>query len=242
MAISATHWQILCHLKDNGLLPQGGRILEIGEANWYGDCDPAEVFARAGEACDPADSFAVAKLVYKAAFASIVVDAIDLDPTRNAFKFDLNEPITAEQLNAHQRYDVAFNHGTAEHVFNIAQAFRTMHDATKMGGLLIHESPFTGWVDHGFYCLQPTLFWDVAAANDYKIEFAAIEHMASQTWHEITAREQLLEMKRQDQLADNLMLFVVMRKQLPQEFKIPMQGVYSGKAGHAAAVAWRSLR
>lgn len=256
MAISFTHWQILKELKARGVLPQGGRILEIGEANWYGDCDPSEILSaipgelpsqtvvdKAKEMLGDCDSFSVAKVMYSILFKSKKVDSIDLDPTRpDALKCDLNQPITAAQLDAHHRYDVAYNHGTAEHIFNIAQVFRTMHDATQAGGLLIHESPFTGWVDHGFYCLQPTLFWDVAAANDYKMEFVGVEHLASRTWFEVESREQLLEMKQRDQLPDNAMLFVVMRKQLPQEFKIPQQGIYAGNVSRQAQAAWRELR
>jgi hypothetical protein len=38
MAISATHYQLLRRLQP--MLPQGGSLLEIGEANWYGDIAP----------------------------------------------------------------------------------------------------------------------------------------------------------------------------------------------------------
>lgn len=240
MAISYTHWQILKELNSRGILPQGGRILEIGEANWYGDFSPEEVFEMAGESCDPSDVFAVAKLIYQAVFSPVMIDAIDADPTRKAHKLDLNEALEIPLRG--DSYCVTYNHGTAEHIFNIAQVFRTMHDATKVGGILIHESPFTGWLDHGFYCLQPTLFWDVATANNYKMEFVGVEHLASRTWFEAESREHLLELKRRDQLPDNAMLFVVMRKQDAEPFKIPMQGVYSGAVSQQAQQAWRSLR
>lgn len=242
MAISATHFSILKELKSRGVLPQGGRILEIGEANWYGDFSPEEVFELAGETCDPSDQFAVAKLVYRAMFAPIFVDSIDADPSRpSARKEDLNERLWASHI-VNNCWDVVYNHGTAEHIFNIAQVFRSMHEQALDGGLLIHESPFTGWVDHGFYCLQPTLFWDVAAANNYKMEFVGIEHLASRTWFEVDSREKILEMKRTDQLPDNAMLFVVMRKQNAEPFKIPMQGVYSGQVSEQVRKAWRVLR
>lgn len=236
MAISLPHFQILKELHTRGVLPQGGAILEIGEANWYGDVDPEQVFALAGERCDPRDSFAVVKLLYKALFNPTVVTAIDAGgPT--AIKWDLNEPFVITGLGA-----TVYNHGTAEHVFNIGQVFRTMHDACAVGGVMIHESPFTGWVDHGFYCLQPTLFWDLAHANGYEVEFVAIEHWDSKTWQEIECREQLLEMRRRGQLADGLMLFVVMRKLVEAPFKVPMQGVYAGTVSEGATRAWKELR
>lgn len=240
MAISATHFSILRTLKNRDILPQGGRILEVGEANWYGDFPVHEVFDIAGETCDPNDSFAVAKLIYKAMFSPRALIAIDLDPARpDAMKWDLNIPAKPEQFGHH---DVVINHGTCEHIFQISSVFETMHNSCYVGGLLIHECPFTGWLDHGFYCLQPTLFLDVAHANNYKLEFIGVEHMASRTWFEVESREHLLELKRRDQLPDNAMLFVVMRKQLAQEFKIPQQGVYSVAVSQAVTDAWRDLR
>lgn len=242
MAISYTHWHILKELKSRGVLPQGGRLLELGEANFYGDMDRQEVFDVAGEACDSTDSFAVAKLIYEAMFAPVLMDAVDLDPTRpNARKEDLNQELYGGPL-CRGIWDVVINNGTLEHVFHIAQGFKTMHDHCKTGGIMIHESPCTGWLDHGFYCLQPTLFWDVAAANNYKLEFVGVEHLASRTWFEVESREHLLELKRRDQLPDNAMLFVVMRKQDAETFKIPMQGVYAGTVSEQAQAAWKGLR
>lgn len=237
MAISWTHFDILRTLHGRVLLPQGGMVLEIGEANYYGDFSAQEVFTAAGESCDPEDSYALARLIYKAFLSPSKVIAIDAGgPT--AHKYDLNEPAPISNL----RCDVVYNHGTAEHVFNIAQVFRTIHESTKVGGLMIHEGPFTGWVDHGFYCLQPTLFWDLAKANGYAIEFAAVEHLASRTWREVGSRDDLLEAKRRGELADNLMLFVVLRKTRDAPFAIPMQGVYSGGLSDSAKAAWKGLR
>lgn len=237
MAISYSHYDILRTLHSRGVLPQGGAILEIGEAQWYGDA-PAHSVIDCEGVVDPEDGYAVAKYLYGKFFAHRSIDAIDLHgPT--AFKLDLNERV---QLPIESIYSTVYNHGTAEHIFNIAQVFRTMHDACKVGGVMIHEGPFTGWVDHGFYCLQPTLFWDVAAANEYKVEFVAVEHLASRTWEEIPNRESILEVRRRGQLADNLMLFVVLRKQVDAPFQIPMQGVYGGGVSEEAQRAWKGLR
>jgi hypothetical protein len=166
------------------------------------------------------------------------VAAIDGDPA--AYRAERHD------LNTHTQFDQGFNlsinHGTAEHIFNIANVFRAMHDATVEGGLMIHESPFTGWVDHGFYCLQPTLFWDVSAANGYEMVMVAIEHLASKSIIHIESREHILNLRRCDQLPDNAMLFVVMRKGKCEPFKVPMQGVYAGQVSQETMQAWRELR
>lgn len=244
MAISKAHFDMLLYCKEAGIFQEGGSILEIGEANWYGDFHPHQIFELAGETCDPSDHFAVAKLIYKAIFRPSCMVAIDAGgPT--ALKDDLNHPILrilAPRGVFEDKHDVVYNHGTAEHIFNIGQVFRTMHDCCKPGGLMIHECPFTGWVDHGFYCLQPTLFWDLSTANGYKIEFVALEDLSKQEWVGVQNREAILQLKARNRLRDNLMLFVIMRKATDEEFRIPMQGVYAGTVSQEATAAWKTLR
>lgn len=228
MAITKTHYELLKLLHSHGELPQGGSILEIGEANVYGDFD-----------CQHSgDQFEQAKGIYWELFHSEGVMSIDADPSRRAIKDDLNEPYRFQVL----RFAVSINHGTAEHIFDIGNVFRTMHDATEVGGLMIHEAPFTGWLDHGFYCLQPTLFWDVARVNRYDVVLFATEHLATQTYELWGSREHLLYEARHGELANNLMLFVALRKTVDYEFIVPVQGVYAGAVSEAATQAWGALR
>src|SRR5207253_2432277 len=98
----------------------------------------------------PNYSFDLVKIFYEIYFDPTETQAIDFDGTSQAHRLDLNRPIVLNR-----RFEVVINHGTSEHIFNIAQVFETMHDLTVPGGLMIHESPFTGWIDHGFYNLHP---------------------------------------------------------------------------------------
>jgi hypothetical protein len=232
MAITKTHYELLKLLKERGELPtQMCSVLEIGEANVYGDW-----------VCEhPGDDFQKAKAIYRELFHCMEVGSIDGDPSRDwGLKLDLNkhhsEPFPGKT------FDVSFNHGTAEHIFDIGNVFRTMHDATAVGGLMIHECPFTGWLDHGFYCLQPTLFWDVARVNNYQVVLFATEHLQTQTYQLWESREAILEARRVGELLDNLMLFVALRKTVEAPFKVPIQGVYSGQVSEAARQAWSELR
>jgi hypothetical protein len=238
MAISETHYRLLQELHRRGELPQGGSILEIGEANFYGDFNPVEI--PGSSLIEQGDNFQyqIVKQIYKNLFGTDDISAIDMNGP-NAEKLDLN---TLDPVLMLPNYNACFNHGTSEHIFNIANVFQLMHKATRVGGLMIHESPFTGWVDHGFYCLQPTLFWDLAAANNYQIVLFALEHLASKTAFDITSRDDIHEMARREQLPGRLMCFVVFRKLTADPFKIPMQGVYAGTAGEKATQAWKDLR
>ena len=79
---------------------------------------------------------------------------------------DLNHSVP-ESL--HNQYDVVFDGGTIEHIFHLPQVYRNIYDMLKVGGRIIHSSPSTNHVDHGFYMFSPTLFYDYYTANNWEI-------------------------------------------------------------------------
>ena len=259
MAITATHYRLFKSLT----LPQGGSLLEIGEANWYGDLDPHElvnlawenahvdevpeetpdVVMQAASAAEGGDLFAIAKAFYAATFAPSLRVAIDYNGTPDALRLDLNElKADGAAFVPLPEFDVVINHGTAEHIFNIANVFRTMHDACADGGLMVHDAPFTGWIDHGFYCLQPTLFYDLAAANNYEVVKVAIHTIEGQQIIPLEGRDHVGKLAAAGAIPNNSMLFVALRKYGDAPFKIPTQGYYAGKLSEAGNNAWETLR
>ncbi|WP_417798466.1 hypothetical protein [Terasakiella pusilla] len=85
--------------------------------------------------------------------------------------FDLNkQEIDAEHF---EKYDVVANFGTTEHLLNQMNAFGAIHDATKVGGVMIHEVPACGWIDHGYITYTARFFYDLATANKYEIDHLA---------------------------------------------------------------------
>jgi hypothetical protein len=271
MAITATHYRLFKSLP----LPQGGSLLEIGEANWYGDIEPdfpvecSTLGNITGDSSRRRNLFEIAKAFYAATFAPSCLVAIDYNGTPIAMRLDLNQPLPGRHEasnkdcpgnNLHPRdefvgfcctcptgqldepFDVVINHGTAEHIFNIAQVFRTMHDACADGGLMVHDAPFTGWIDHGFYCLQPTLFYDLAAANCYEVVRVAIHTIEGQQIIPLEGRDHVSKLAAAGTLPPNSMLFVALRKYGDKPFKIPTQGVYAGALSAAGKQAWERLR
>lgn len=256
MAISAPHYEALKELASRGEFTPGGRLLEIGEANWYGDFSISEIaedikrlrgddlgqlleqrLERAGSSKDQWSAWVIVKIIYDLFIQPWEVQSIDMHGTPDAQKMDLNRPMMTSEP-----FDVVYNHGTAEHIFNIANVFKIMHDACKVGGLMIHESPFTGWPDHGFFTLQPTLFYDLSAANDYDIRYMAIEHIGHKLLRPVESREEIHELVKAGELPNNAMLYVAIRKTTDEPFKIPTQGVYSNNVSQETIQAWRSLR
>lgn len=228
MAITRTQYDLLKNLP----VAKGGSLLEIGEANWYGDLDPA-----AAGLTQQDDLFAIAKEFYQSWFSPERLVAVDADGTESALRYDLNQPFDLSE-----RFDVVINHGTAEHIFNVAQVFATMHIHCELGGWLIHDAPFLGWVDHGFYCLHPTLFFDLASANCYEIHLIAVHECKSETIHQVRSREQVVSLVEQGKVPNNSMLFAAFRKRVEQEFRIPMQGYYARRLSEAGNRAWREAR
>jgi hypothetical protein len=100
--------------------------------------------------------------------------------------------------------------------------FRTMHEYTVPGGMMIHEGPVTGWIDHGFYTLHPTLFFDVAEANQYPTLVMFVEDFATRTAIPIDSRARAGELFAANQLPENGVLFAALIKgPTDHAFEIP---------------------
>jgi Methyltransferase domain len=90
--------------------------------------------------------------------------SIDASDDRATYRLDLSNPIEALP-----EFDVVTNFGTTEHVFNIGEAFRSIHQLTKPGGVSLHCVPCFAFINHGFYNIHPNLFVEMARANDYSV-------------------------------------------------------------------------
>jgi hypothetical protein len=257
MAITQIEYTILSLLKLEGIFPENPNIIEFGESNWYGDI-PIEQLREDLQSCENEDLkeqlikeldlilkeqgewwlFDLTKIFYKLIFNYKNILAIDLHGTDKAYKIDLNQPIEIKQ-----RFNISINIGTGEHIFNIYQFFKTIHDITLPQGIMIHCMPFSGWYDHGFFNLQPTFYWDLAKANDYQIITLIYTQSSPIKLIELEQREDIITMAKDGIFTGNSMIFAVFQKSdRSQEFKIPMQGYYSEEISEESQNAWRSLR
>ena len=66
---------------------------------------------------------------------------------------DLNIPIKDGLTNS---YDLIFDGGTLEHIFNLPEALKNIFLLLKTGGFIVHNLPSHNHVDHGFYMFSPT--------------------------------------------------------------------------------------
>ncbi|MBF0269682.1 MAG: class I SAM-dependent methyltransferase [Alphaproteobacteria bacterium] len=91
---------------------------------------------------------------------------IDLyDPSPDALKIDLNEPIPQD---FHQKFDAVIDGGTIEHCFNVAQAIANMALATRVGGVATNGNPLFA-LNHGFYNMNPIFYEKFYEANGFEM-------------------------------------------------------------------------
>jgi SAM-dependent methyltransferase len=93
--------------------------------------------------------------------------AIDYGGHRNSVALDLNrDGVPAKLKNS---FDLVVNAGTTEHVANQENAFKVIHDLTRRGGVMLHEVPSGGMINHGFFNYHPRFFQNLAAFNLYEV-------------------------------------------------------------------------
>ena len=258
MAITAVEYALFAELKKSSLFPPHPSFLELGEANWYGDVpyekltndicqlldDPEEQIGLLQELIDlvraqqPCMSWDVAKIFYRVFLNCRENVAIDYGGTEKALKLDLNQPISLGR-----EFDVVYNGGTAEHVFNVWQFFKTVHDHTTSGGIMIHGAPFTGWPDHGFFNFNPTFYWDLAAANRYVVQRFLYTEINPIKIIRISHREEFSEMAKNGTIGTNSHIYVVYNKpDVKHPFVTPQQGYYANTVSDQVKENWKSLR
>lgn len=113
------------------------------------------------------------------------VDALDASNYEDAsIIHDLNDPLPPS-LRA--QYDLVFDGGTLEHVFNFPVAIRNAMEAVRIGGHLLLHTPTNNYCGHGFYQFSPELFYRVLTQeNGFKIErMIAYSIFPGSKWYEV---------------------------------------------------------
>jgi hypothetical protein len=164
------------------------RVLDIGTQNIY-SCTAEEVIGfirRFNDIWEPTDLAAYAEVVaagstnhpqwggINGAWLGDVLSrsgfeyvAYDIFEGYRTTIFDLNTgAVPAAERGS---FDLVLNCGTSEHVLNQYNVFKVMHDAARVGGVMYHAIPMTGYLAHGYFTYTPMLFCDLALANQYEI-------------------------------------------------------------------------
>lgn len=258
MAITGLEYIVFSSLRAHNLLPARPKVLELGESNWYGDV-PMEQFERdlaqlvldltvrdelitrlhdIARANRPNRLYDIARIFWRAFVDPASYSAIDPATPGSQYRFDLNQPVPLNE-----QFDLIVNIGTAEHVFNVYQFYKTAHERTRDGGMMIHSAPFTGWADHGFYTFQPTFFFDLARANGYQIVSFVVAQFNPLKYVQVAKHEDIPGLLKAGQIPANSHINVVYRKPTDgRAFAVPTQAYYAGALSPEHAKTWHEMR
>jgi hypothetical protein len=146
--------------------------------------------------------------------------------------FDLNSKDLPGPL--WSAFNLVFNGGTLEHVFDVPNALASMSRMLRPGGAVLHVFPVNNWVDHGFYQFSPTLAYDYYAAAGFETLESALAafHQRPQQesiWEVNAAPPGLLGSGSAGGLDDRtyLHLFLTRRGEQVVDRPVPMQTMYA---------------
>jgi SAM-dependent methyltransferase len=92
---------------------------------------------------------------------------IDLSNENGALNFNLSRPIPEIWYN---KFDLVTNFGTSEHVSDLYECFKNIHNLCKKGGIVICENPKQGnWPGHGFHYLTEEFYSHLALLCRYTL-------------------------------------------------------------------------
>jgi SAM-dependent methyltransferase len=81
---------------------------------------------------------------------------------------DLNKPFPAEH---HSKFDIVYDGGTLEHIFDFPRALTHCLELVRPGGHFVTVTPANNFMGHGFYQFSPELFFRVfSPENGFKLK------------------------------------------------------------------------
>jgi hypothetical protein len=107
--------------------------------------------------------------------------SIDIDGSPYSIPVDLNYDDVPQD--ARGKYHVVTNFGTTEHVANQLNAFKVIHDLTAVDGIMLHNLPSQGMLNHGLVNYNPKFFWMLARSNGYK--WLHFDYMSASVYYKL---------------------------------------------------------
>jgi hypothetical protein len=159
-------------MRDDGV--RFGRALTLGHQDVHLDWEEyARVRARAGQ--PPATEIpAFADDVLRLLGADSV-ESMDFSSYEGAsVVHDLNKPVPKE---LHGQFDIVFDGGTLEHVFDFPTAIRGAMELVRVGGRFVTVTMLNNFCGHGFYQFSPELFFRVLSPEN---GFSVVEMYAAE--------------------------------------------------------------
>ena len=189
MALSGYDLDLLVRLKAAAAIVDRGTVMEIGAQqlanSFLRQPESAEQLRRLFGIAAPFQMPAAPQAHDSASYEQLATDAprsiefwnwlgfdyssIDIDGSSGAIPLDLNYDDAPPETRG--KFDLVVNAGTTEHVANQVNAFKIIHDLTRVGGLMIHNLPSQGMPNHGLINYNPKFFWMLGRSNGYRLVY-----------------------------------------------------------------------
>ena len=153
--------------------------------------------------------------------------SIDIGGEFEAMPHDLNFPLEDSRL--YDSFDLVTDYGTCEHVFNTAEAYRTMHRLLKKQGLMVvMQGVYRG---NGYHYYDLSFFEGIAAANDYKVLFSSyvVFPKTHQDQYHVPLSLELLDVLDWAKVQRIGICYVMQKQQDSSEFHYPNQFLPHGE-------------
>jgi hypothetical protein len=156
------------------------------------------------------------------------VDALDISEYEGANIIgDLNDPGLAGQIG--KTYDLIYDSGTIEHIFDAPTALRTLASMVRIGGAIVHATPANGFMDHGLWQLSPDLFRTFYQAAGFSILTSAVFVFAD-TPYAMRADENFYRQHGRKYIVENfpeaIAMFAAVKTRDVFPVRVDMQGYY----------------
>lgn len=142
--------------------------------------------------------------------------ALDIFHATNTVLFDLNVHEPGPGLKG--KFDLVLNLGTTEHVINQLRAFQTIHDLVRVGGLIYHDLPLAGYLNHALFRYDPLFFQTILPANDYQ---TLLQEVTIGSPMKVPSDLQAMGF-RMEQVTD-IGIEVIVRRTNPSDFRVPLE-------------------
>ncbi len=162
-----------------------GPVLTLGNQDVWASCDDLKGMFREQECsfCEP-EIIPTESALFKN-YPPLLGRARDFVHARTFFQmFGINEywdldvsdyenPRIVHDLNAavperlHSYFNLIVDSGTIEHVFDVRQVTENIIRMCRTSGWVVHITPASNFLDHGFYSFSPSFFYDLYAANGF---------------------------------------------------------------------------
>ena len=157
------------------------------------------------------------------------VSALDISDYEGAnIVADLNDPDLPSKVS--RQFDLVYDSGTIEHIFDAPTALRSIAKLVKVGGAVVHATPCNGFVDHGFWQVSPDLYKAFYAHAGFDILTVAL-FVFAETPYAIPISDNIYRTKGRKYIAANaaeaILVFAAKKTRECEVTKIVTQDYYT---------------